>query len=328
MKIMLTITPIQNNKFDRISLNSQPRPVFNQKSDTFERNNISFKGVDLHLPVREIEELFEQTYQALLKEPDNVKKYHLTRNCMKSLKELNNNADYKSLQIDRNHEIANQMLELEGHIVKLADSKVLYDCDLFRRSADNVIAVIRRYELFLDKGLDNNTMHPKEVFRLAREYASEYAQGKNVNLVVEGEDVLSQHGSGIFSPKKRLQDYSLYTVLTNLMQNAAKYSPSGSTVKVKSAEQVIDGKKYLTIAVKDAGIGIGDEDWKKALDGERAENAKAFTSGTGYGLKRIRRIIEFLQGKDDKILEKKSPLNPENTQYPGTEITAYLRLKD
>lgn len=331
---MLTITPIQSKKYEECKQTSHPRPVFTQKQDAFERTNISFKGgVDLHLPVREIEELFERTYEALIKESDNIKKYKLTKECTDSLRKLQSKRDGGNLHCDRDHEIANQLYTLVKHSSDLIRGKVpnnQYDHNLFKRSATNVMAVVKRYELFLEKGLDKGTMPPIEVFKIAHDYANEYAKGKGVNILVEGEELLSKHQDGISMVLgSRLEDYQWYTIPSNLMQNGVKYAKDGSTVNVKLAEQAIDGKKFLTVSVRDEGIGIPKEEQKKVLEGERAQNAiDSGIQGTGYGLRRVKNLIKDFQGREVEPIQINSPLYPENIQYPGAEITAYLRLKD
>ena len=203
-----------------------------------------------------------------------------------------------------------------------------YD-NVFEQFFNGIVSTLERYEFFIDRGFDKSTMKPDEVFKMAHDYASDYAKGRNVNFVIEGADVLTQYQHGSFSAKEQLADYELYTLFANLMQNAVKYTREGTTVNVKFAEQTLGGKKYLTFSVRDEGIGIPKDAQPQALKGKRAQNAiDAGIQGTGYGLRRIRRIIEDVQGRDGKTIEINSPLNPLNEKYPGTEITAYLRLKD
>ena len=342
---MLTITPIQNNKYNGLRINPKIRPAFNQKADSFERVSkpIAFKGI-------KTSELAEKFLAPVLKEPDISLKMQLMfkfQHYCRDIKYIHEDAlgvqhnakvEYPSgtlgkMLFDRAHEMDNYNMDFNNAFDALYEKgkgekrAQKYD-DVFSQLFDGVVNTLKRYEFLIKNGFDKNAMKPEDVFKMAYDYASEYAKNKGVNLVVEGLEVLSQHQNGIFSPKERLADYELYTICANFMQNAAKYSPSGTTVNVNFAERLLESQKYLTISVKDEGIGIKDADWEKALKGERAENAKAFASGTGYGLRRIKSIIQDLQGRDGKILERKSPINPRNEKYPGTEITAYLRLKE
>ena len=76
-------------------------------------------------------------------------------------------------------------------------------------------------------------------------------------------------------------------VLSNLIENALKYSPAEYPVEVSiDRENRNDGvTDYLAISVKDQGIGIAPEDQGR-LFGKffRAANAEAYRSGLGLGL--------------------------------------------
>lgn len=340
---MLTILPIQTKKHEEFKPISFPRPVFTQKQDTFERVSkpITFEG--------SVGSLADVFLKPILEETDIVQKCKLMgifqNYCHDVLKFRYKDAagvyhevkteEAKSalgkLLFDRAHEIEthNQGLNYAIHFLH-QDGEVSgqkYN-EAFEQSFNAIVDTLKRYNLFLKNGLEKDVMKPEDVFKLSYGYASEYARGRNVSLAIEGTDILAQHQSGIFSPNERLFDYELYTVFANLMQNAAKYTQEGSTVNVKFAEQVVDGKKYLTVSVRDEGIGIPKAEQKNVLGGERASNAIASgIAGTGYGLRRIKRITECFN-QYHKSVEINSPLHPENTEYPGTEITAFLRLKD
>ncbi|MBC7467565.1 MAG: HAMP domain-containing histidine kinase [Bdellovibrio sp.] len=77
-------------------------------------------------------------------------------------------------------------------------------------------------------------------------------------------------------------------VLFNLLDNAVKYSPAGSQIKVST--QVVDSKKQICIA--DQGIGISNEDLSRIWDRLfRAQNGKA-EKGLGLGLSLVRSICK------------------------------------
>jgi two-component system sensor histidine kinase KdpD len=82
--------------------------------------------------------------------------------------------------------------------------------------------------------------------------------------------------------------------LTNLVENAAKYSPPGTEIVLKGK---IDGGK-LTISVKDQGEGIGPDERERVFDKfYRGARQRSHTGeGTGMGLAIARGIIEAHAG--------------------------------
>lgn len=90
-------------------------------------------------------------------------------------------------------------------------------------------------------------------------------------------------------PTIRGEKERLAVVLTNLVGNAIKYTPSGGRVEVSCAE---DGAR-LRIAVSDSGIGIAPEDCEKIFDkfyrADREDVAKV--PGTGLGLAITRETV-------------------------------------
>ena len=86
----------------------------------------------------------------------------------------------------------------------------------------------------------------------------------------------------------------LAQVLTNLITNAAKYSPAGSDIVV-SAET---DERTLTLKVQDFGIGIPQREQGLVFDKYyRAKNGEQKTRGLGLGLYIAKQIIDSHQGK-------------------------------
>lgn len=102
----------------------------------------------------------------------------------------------------------------------------------------------------------------------------------------------------------------LKNIMINLISNAIKFSDSGSIINIICSEA--DGG--LSIAVKDEGIGISEEDLKHLSErffrGGNAVNIQ----GTGLGLHIIKKYLELLHGR----LEIRSLLNK------GSCFTVYL----
>jgi PAS domain S-box-containing protein len=87
----------------------------------------------------------------------------------------------------------------------------------------------------------------------------------------------------------------LLQVMTNLLSNAAKFSPEGDAVKIAMVE---DGWS-LRIAVHDRGPGI-PEAFRSRIFGRFAQadsTATRHKGGTGLGLAICKRLIELMQGR-------------------------------
>ncbi len=85
----------------------------------------------------------------------------------------------------------------------------------------------------------------------------------------------------------------LHQVLTNLIENAAKYSDSDITI---SAAQV---QNLISIKVTDTGIGIDEKDYEKIFEKfSRVDNPLTRkTEGSGLGLYITKNIVEQMNGQ-------------------------------
>ncbi|MFZ4712831.1 MAG: ATP-binding protein [Bacteriovoracaceae bacterium] len=87
----------------------------------------------------------------------------------------------------------------------------------------------------------------------------------------------------------------LNRVISNLIENAIKYSGKGSTVSVKTW----DDEKWVWVEIKDNGIGIGENDLIHIFDKfYRVKNDKTHAiKGSGLGLYLVKYFIELHQGE-------------------------------
>jgi signal transduction histidine kinase/ligand-binding sensor domain-containing protein len=88
-------------------------------------------------------------------------------------------------------------------------------------------------------------------------------------------------------------------ILYNLMTNAVKFSPQGSTITVSA--RVVPGvsdRERLSVSVQDEGIGIAQKDLARIFD-EFVQLDNTLTrrfEGTGLGLSLVRKYVELLGG--------------------------------
>ncbi len=107
----------------------------------------------------------------------------------------------------------------------------------------------------------------------------------------------------------------LKEAITNLLNNAAKYSPKGSTVTVDTQRQDDEYK----ITIKDEGIGIPKEDISKIYQPfYRSANTGNNGLGLGLGLYLVKTIVDKHHGK----------IIIHSQLHRGTEITVSLPAYD
>ena len=86
---------------------------------------------------------------------------------------------------------------------------------------------------------------------------------------------------------------SFRTILSNLIANAIKYSPDGSTISLKSSISKTD----ITIEIADEGYGIEKQNLNRVFDRfYRTDKARAHTKGTGLGLSLVKQLTNRLGG--------------------------------
>jgi len=127
---------------------------------------------------------------------------------------------------------------------------------------------------------------------------SQFPLSKVINEVVYNANMLLKNGQAINYPQEideiiiEFDHKILELVLTNLINNAIKYSPENTTIDIKVKMQ----KDNLTIEVNDEGLGIPKEEQKFVFNRYfRAENV-LLTEGTGIGLNIVKSHLESLGG--------------------------------
>lgn len=143
------------------------------------------------------------------------------------------------------------------------------------------------------------------------------AASRGLNLILE-------------TPGKRLPQIStdggvLARVVSNLIENAMKYTPEGGTIAVAAFRR----NNTIVVTVTDNGFGISGEDLPRIferfyrgrpLDGGEDHVSPNETPGTGLGLYLTKNLVEQLQGE----IYAESPAR-KNDQ--GTRFTVVLPVK-
>lgn len=82
-------------------------------------------------------------------------------------------------------------------------------------------------------------------------------------------------------------------IFSNLLSNAAKYSPDGGKIELNITKE----KKDLKIEVSDEGIGILKEDFNKVFDSFYRTKQGEIFAGNGLGLAIVKRAVELHNGE-------------------------------
>ncbi len=95
-------------------------------------------------------------------------------------------------------------------------------------------------------------------------------------------------------PPARLDEDKFQQIMTNLIDNAAKYSENGKNIFVST--EISENK--ILIKVKDEGVGIKKEDYDKLFKKfSRLENhLTSTTQGNGLGLYITKQLVENMNG--------------------------------
>jgi signal transduction histidine kinase len=130
---------------------------------------------------------------------------------------------------------------------------------------------------------------PLDLKIAVKEVASELAplaRASNVEVVLKLEDELPP----VFSDPDKLK-----IVITNLLDNAIKYTLGGGMVEVKAEKKGF----FIQVSIKDAGVGIPADQQKNIFQKFfRSDNAiRHQTVGTGLGLFIVKAIVEANKGQ-------------------------------
>ncbi|MFD1955773.1 ATP-binding protein [Paenibacillus thailandensis] len=129
------------------------------------------------------------------------------------------------------------------------------------------------------------------VNRVCRKYAV-YAKDQGVLLRTElSEEPLKVEAADI----DRIEQ-----VLTNLIDNAFRYTPAGKSITITGKRVTADGTRYVEIKVIDEGKGIPSEDvpyvFERFYKADKARKRELTGGGTGLGLAIVQNLVQLHKG--------------------------------
>jgi len=191
----------------------------------------------------------------------------------------------RRLVSDSSHELRTPLTSLRTNIEILGKAEAL-PAEERRRLLDDVDAELdelsRLVADIVDLARDGEPERFEEDLRLDQlvAHAVDRARRRSPDVTFETDlDEMVVHGS-----RERL-----HRAVSNLLDNAVKWSPDGGTVEVRVAD--------AAVSVRDHGPGIAEEDLAKVFDRfYRAPSARALP-GSGLGLAIVRQVAESHGGR-------------------------------
>jgi two-component system, OmpR family, manganese sensing sensor histidine kinase len=232
----------------------------------------------------------------------------------------------KQFTADASHELRNPIAVIQTNVqVALADPDPHMQQDqlrvverLTRRLGclvDDLLFLARQ-----DGGIAPLKLTPVDLTELVQEVVEEQkaiATEKSLILLLNSSHLPALNGEGFSkdngAPLLIAADRDQITrLLTNLISNAVRYTPSGGQVEVSLQRLKQSGSSQVQILIKDTGVGISAESlpylfdrfyrvdpartYADALQVSLAEASSEITAGSGLGLAIAKVIVENHQG--------------------------------
>ncbi len=121
---------------------------------------------------------------------------------------------------------------------------------------------------------------------------------------------------------------ALREVLSNLLDNALKYTPPGGWVQVVTGlQQEAAGQMWQGVAIRDTGLGVPPADQERLFERHyRGVQADGEIEGTGLGLAIARELVERLGGRIELVSPWPPALGSPQTEAagPGSQFVVWL----
>ncbi|WP_132251289.1 sensor histidine kinase [Methylobacterium segetis] len=200
----------------------------------------------------------------------------------------------RALLTSISHDLRTPLASVLGAATTLRDLDAALPPDAQAELLATIIAESERLNRFIANLLDMTRLEAGAVApNLAPQDVAETVDTalRRVERVLAGHRLAVEVAPGL--PTLRLDPVLVEQVLVNLLDNAAKYAPEGSTVTVRA--QAEGGR--VRIEILDEGEGLPDEDVERVFDKfYRARKGDRVRAGTGLGLAIARGFVEAMGG--------------------------------
>jgi signal transduction histidine kinase len=279
-------------------------PIFSE--DTVSKIKKAFLGEDVSFEVKTANRFYTITAVPLADEHNTINEIlcvfknvtvrkQLEDGLLKALEKEKNLGELKSRFVTMAcHEfktplatILSSAFLLENYSAEKYEKEKQLHTNRIKRSVNNLTMVLNEF-LALETSEGNDVLIQPNTIHIPayiKELIAEADPVKKQNQVID-----YQH-SGV-EETVYLDPHPLWSIITNLLSNALKYSKQGNNIFVHSGIE----NNVLTIVVKDQGIGIPVDEQKYVFEQfYRAGNAMNY-NGTGLGLLIVQKNIKLLNG--------------------------------
>lgn len=202
------------------------------------------------------------------------------------------------------HEIRTPLSMLQGYSEALLDDIVVSDEDrkeLVQVIYDESLRMGRLVNDFLDIArmeaghVDMNfqELDLRHVLKRVHRKFQVYAKEREVKL----------HAEMPLEPLmvKEADEDRLEQVLTNLLDNALRHTPSGKSITIAGQLERVNASEYVQLSVRDEGQGIPSEDlpyiFERFYKADKARKRGTASGGTGLGLAIVKTFIDLHHGR-------------------------------
>lgn len=194
------------------------------------------------------------------------------------------------------HDLKTPLAQIQGNAELVLGDHLLNQNPKQKNSLQSIIEITESLTNYVDgilnlTRIEGSKVHlnktSKDINTLIKEVIKTklpLAQSKDINIQINLEPLFS------FKFDVKL----IQQVISNLVENAIKYSPSGTTILLESREE----NSLVKVSVKDQGYGIPEEEQEKIftkfyrIPTENTQNEK----GTGLGLYLVKYFVELHSG--------------------------------
>ena len=230
-----------------------------------------------------------------------TKTYDETDQLIKALNEMYQSLEKietlrKELVANMSHELSTPLTNIYGYLEALSDgmisdpAKQRKTINLIKEETERVIQLIKELKKLAileseNPGLNQTLIELNSLIKTMVKSFKKKLEIKNINLQLDLENNL---------PKIKLDEHKMRQVISNLLDNAIKYSNAGSTITLKTYHS---DQKHLAFQITDQGMGIKKENIPLIFERFFQVDKSRSNEGIGIGLTIVQKIIKAHQGE-------------------------------